>query len=145
MSNDDAQRIAQLFAQEIPEIAAGTIEIRGIARNTGRRTKVALYSRDPDVDCIVACVGGRGTRVHKVVEALGGERVDLVRWEESTERTIKNALQPLAIEDIVLHPEQQRAVVVVSKNQEPVAREQQAENQDLAGRLCGWRIEFEEA
>lgn len=144
MAPDDTDLIARLFTEEIPEIAAGVVEIKCIARKPGRRVKVALCSHDPQVDCIVACVGGRGTRVHRVVERLGGERVDLVRWEEAPEHFIKNALQPLAIEEIVLHREVRRAVVLLNEHQEPAAKDQQAENREVAMRLCGWRIEFQE-
>src|SRR4051812_26621013 len=113
MTDDDCGLVAELFAQEVPEIAAGSVEIRAIARKPGYRSKLALQSRDPRVDCVGACVGVRGYHIKNIVDVLGGERIDLFRWDDSPQRLIANALQPAAIERIILHPAQHRAVVVV--------------------------------
>jgi N utilization substance protein A len=144
MADDETGLIARLFTQEVPEIGAGSIEIKAIARKPGYRTKLALQSRDPSVDCIAACVGLRGARIRKIVNALGAERIDLIRWDDSPERLITNALQPAAIETIILHPAQQRAVVVVKADQASLVLGRGGENCALASRLSGWQIEVEE-
>jgi N utilization substance protein A len=143
MVDDETSIIARLFAQEVPEIAAGTIEIKAIARKPGYRSKVALESHDPQVDCIAGCVGVRGARIKKIVDALGGERVDLFPWHESPEKLIRNALQPAAIDKVVLDPERHQAVVIVKAEQAPLVRGHHGENQELASQLCGWEIELE--
>ncbi len=135
---------ARLFAQEIPEIAAGIIEIKAIARKPGSRTKLALQSHDPRVDCVGACVGVRGARIRKIVDVLGGERIDLFRWHESPERLIATALQPALIAEVILHPAQHRAVVVVKADQVSLVEGRRGENQELASRLSGWQIEIKE-
>jgi N utilization substance protein A len=144
MANEDTDLIARLFAQAVPEIASGIIEIKAIARKPGYRSKLALYSHDPRVDCVGACVGLRGARIKRVVDALGGERVDVIRWHDSPERLIVNALQPAVIEQVVLHPAQHRAIVTVKSDQASLARGRRGENRELACRLCGWQIEVEE-
>ena len=140
----DTDSVARLFAEAVPEIAAGTVEIRAIAREPGYRTKLALISRDPRVDCVGACVGVRGCRVKNVIEALGGERIDLFRWHDSPEQLITNALQPAAIERVVLHPAEHRAVVVVRPDQVSLVLGRRGENRRLASDLSGWQIEVEE-
>jgi len=142
---DDTDVIARLFAQEIPEIAAGTVEIRAVARKPGYRSKLAVASRDASVDCIGACVGIRGHRIKNIVDALDGERIDLILWDDSPERLITNALQPATVEKIVLHPGERRAVVVVPADCVSLALGRGGYNRELASRLCGWQIEVEEA
>src|SRR5262245_32192975 len=99
---DDTGPVFRLFAQEVPEITAGTVEIKAIARKAGYHSKLALHSHDPRVDCVRACVGVHGCRIKNIVDALGGERIDLFRWQDSPERLIVNALQPANIEGVVL-------------------------------------------
>jgi N utilization substance protein A len=144
MADDDTGLIAGLFAQEVPEIGAGSIEIKAIARKPGYRCKLALQSRDASIDCIAACVGLRGARIKKIVDALGGERIDLVRWDSSPERLIAHALLPAVIESIHLHPAQHRAVVVVKADQVSLVLGRRGENCSLASLLSGWQIEVEE-
>lgn len=117
MPEGDVDEVARLFSQEVPEIAAGTVEIKAIARKPGYRCKLAVYSHDPHVDGIAACVGVRGFRIKNIVDALGGERIDLVRWLKSPEELIVNSLQPAVIERVVLHPAEHRAVVMVLPDQ----------------------------
>jgi len=102
MPNDNGV-INRLFLEEIPEVAAGIVEIKSIARKPGFRCKIALYSHDPKVDCIGVCVGLRGYRIKRIVDQLDGERIDLFRWDSSLDKLIRNALQPAQIEAIVLH------------------------------------------
>jgi N utilization substance protein A len=144
MANEETDFIARLFAQEIPEIAAGTIEIKAVARKLGCRSKLAVYSYNPRVDCIKACVGVRGAHIKKIVDILGGERIDLLRWQESPERFIANALQPAAILEVILYPAQHRAVVVVEADQVALVNGRRGENRELASRLCGWQIDVKE-
>jgi N utilization substance protein A len=144
MANEETDLIARLFAQMVPEIAAGVIEIKAIARKAGYRSKLALHSGDPRVDCVGACVGIRGSRIKKIVDLLGPERVDVLRWDDSPERLIAHALQPVVIEEIVLHPAEHRAVVVVRADQVGLANGRQGANRELASGLCGWQIEVQE-
>jgi transcription termination/antitermination protein NusA len=143
MSNDTGA-LLRLFQEEVPEIAAGTIEIKAIARKPGYRCKLALHSRDPRVDCIGKCVGIRGFRIKNIVDALDGERIDLLRWQDSPEELIANALQPAKIERVILHPAEHRAVVVVQADQVSLVQGRRGENQQLASELSGWRIDVEE-
>lgn len=144
MSGDTAA-VVHLFAREIPEIAAGTVEIKAIARRPGYRSKLALYSRDPRVDCVGACVGVRGFHIKNLVDELGGEGIDLIRWNDSAEQQIINALQPAIIERVVLRPAEHRAVVVVKSDQVSLVLGRGGLNRELASELSGWQIEVEEA
>jgi N utilization substance protein A len=144
MSHDTAA-VVRLFAQEIPEIAAGTVEIKAIARKPGYRSKLALYSRDPRVDCVGACVGVRGFRIKNIVDELGGERIDLFRWSDTAEQLITNALQPAAIERVILRPAEHRAVVAVKPDQVSLVLGRRGLNRELASDLSGWQIDVEEA
>jgi N utilization substance protein A len=144
MVDDDIGSIARLFAQKIPEIAAGSVEIKAIARKPGYRSKLALYCQDPRVDCVGVCVGVGGFRIKNIVDALGGERIDLVRWQDSPERLIVNALQPALIEKVLLHPAEHRAVVVVKPDQVSLVLGRGGYNRQLASELSGWQIDIEE-
>jgi N utilization substance protein A len=141
---DDTDHVARLFAEAVPEIAAGSVEIKAIARKPGYRSKLALFSRDPRVDCVGVCVGVRGCRIKNVVDALGAERIDLIRWHDSPEQLITNALQPAAIERVILHPAEHRAVVVVKPDQVSLVLGRRGENRQLASELSGWQIDVEE-
>jgi N utilization substance protein A len=141
MAEGETERVARLFAQEIPEIAAGMVEIKAIARRAGLRTKLAVQSRDPHVDAVAVCVGVRGCRIRKIVEQLGAERIDLFRWDDSPETLIVRALQPAALEKVILHHAQHRAVVVVKVDQMSLVEGRGGANRELASRLCGWEIE----
>src|SRR5690242_1315652 len=143
MPNDEADVVARLFAREVPEIADGVIEIKAIARRPGIRSKLALSSHDPRVDCVGACVGIRGSRIKNVIEQLDGERIDLIRWHDSPETLIANALQPAHIKWVTLHPAQHRATVIVEEDSLSLAHGRGDVNRELASRLCGWEIEIE--
>ena len=105
----------RLFEAEVNEISDHTVEIRGIARESGYRTKVAVWSNDPKVDPIGACVGVRGTRIKNITEELGGEKIDIIRWNESPEVLIVNALKPAQINSITLYEDHRKALVVVDE------------------------------
>jgi transcription termination/antitermination protein NusA len=151
MADDDDEKVARLFAQEVPEIAAGVVEIKAIARKCGARTKLAVQRAAPGVDAIGVCVGERGCRMRRIVEQLAGERIDLVLWDDSPQKLIANALQPARIEQVILHPAEHRATVIVRKDQLSfVAGSPEAsrdlgasgdENRELASGLSGWQIE----
>ncbi len=129
MTDDDKSFVASLFAREVPEIDSGRVEIRSIARKPGYRTKLALYSSD--VDPIAACLGVRNSRIKTIVDALDGERIELLRWADSAEEMIANALQPAILERIILHPAQHRAVVFVRSDHLPIALGPAGANRDL--------------
>src|SRR5262249_53261762 len=141
---DDIDPVVRLFAGEVPEIAAGSIEIKAVARKPGYRCKLALQSRDPRGGRVGACVGVRRRRLQNLVDELGGERIDIVRWNDSPEQLITNALQPAAIERVILHPAERRAVVVVRPDQVSLVLGRGGENRRLASELSGWQIEVEE-
>jgi len=134
--------IRRLFEQEIPEVNEGIIEIRSIAREAGHRTKVAVASIDSKVDCVGACVGVRGSRIKNIIDELGGERIDIVRWNDSLQIMIPNALQPAAIEEVFLYQRLGRAIVLVQEDQLSLAIGRRGQNVRLASKLVGWDIEI---
>ncbi|HMP60497.1 MAG TPA: transcription termination factor NusA [Gemmatales bacterium] len=134
--------VRRLFEQEIPEIADRTITIRSIAREAGYRTKIAASSIDQKVDAVGACVGVRGSRIKNIIDELGGERIDIVRWNESLQVMIPNALQPAQIEEIMLYPRLGRAIVLVKEDQLSLAIGRRGQNVRLASKLVGWDIEI---
>src|SRR6516225_7824676 len=134
--------VRQLFENEIPEIADRTIEIKAVAREAGYRTKVAVSSIDLKVDCVGACVGVRGSRIKNIVDELGGERIDIVRWNDSLQVLIPNALSPANIEEVFLYPRLGRAVVLVKEDQLSLAIGRRGQNVRLASKLVGWDIEI---
>jgi N utilization substance protein A len=134
--------VRQLFEEEIPEIQDSTITIRAVAREAGYRSKVAVSSIDSKVDAVGACVGVRGSRIKNVVEELGGERIDIVRWNDSFQVLIQNALQPAAIEEVMLYPKLGRAIVLVKEDQLSLAIGRRGQNVRLASKLVGRDIEI---
>jgi N utilization substance protein A len=134
--------VRRLFENEIPEIAERIIEIKAIAREAGYRTKIAVSSIDLKVDCVGACVGVRGSRIKNVVDELGGERIDIVRWNDSLQVLIPNALQPAQVEDVFLYPRLGRAIVLVKEDQLSLAIGRRGQNVRLASKLVGWDIEI---
>jgi N utilization substance protein A len=140
LPDDPDGRIVALFAREIPEIESGKVTIRALARAPGVRTKVAVASDDPMVDPIGACVGDQASRILKVVDALGGERIDVLSWSPIAERMIRHALAPMNVESVTLNPALRRAVVVLGANLYPFLPSFGSEHRDLASRLSGWNI-----
>src|SRR5262249_52198174 len=131
-----------LFEQEIPEIADRTIEIKAVAREAGYRSKIAVSSIDSKVDCVGACVGVRGSRIKTIIDELGGERIDIVRWNDSLQVLIPNALQPATISDVFLYHRLGRAIVLVAEDQLSLAIGRRGQNVRLASKLVGWDIEI---
>ncbi len=134
--------IRRLFELEVPEIAENIIEIRAMAREAGYRTKVAVISLDEKVDPVGACVGVRGSRIKNIVDELGGEKIDIVRWNESSQVLITNALMPARVSEIALCFELGRATVVVDEDQLSLAIGKHGQNVRLAARLTGWDIDI---
>ena len=134
--------VRRLFELEIPEIADNVISIRALAREAGYRSKVAVSSADTKVDAVGACVGVRGTRIKNIVDELGGERIDIVRWNESLQVLIPNSLQPAEIEEVMLCHLLGRAIVLVREDQLSLAIGRRGQNVRLASKLVGWDIEI---
>ena len=142
LSRTRPQLVQRLFEQEIPEIVDGIIEVRAMAREPGYRSKVAVASSDARVDCVGACVGVRGNRIKNIVDELGGERIDIVRWDEDLEVLIPNALQPAEVEQVILCKMLGRAIVLVREDQLSLAIGRRGQNVRLASKLSGWDIEI---
>ena len=134
--------VQRLFEQEIPEIAEGVININAMAREPGYRSKVAVSSNDPRVDCVGACVGVRGNRIKNIVDELAGERIDIVRWDDNMQVLIPNALQPAEVDEVILCKMMGRAIVLVREDQLSLAIGRRGQNVRLGSKLCGWDIEI---
>jgi transcription termination/antitermination protein NusA len=134
--------IKRLFELEVPEISSGVVEIKAAAREPGHRTKIAVWSNDPNVDPVGACVGARGSRVRMVTNELRGERVDVVPFSDDPVDLIQNALAPARVREVRLDEETGTATVVVSDFQLSLAIGKEGQNARLAARLTGWRIDI---
>ncbi|MGA1980624.1 MAG: transcription termination factor NusA [Sedimentisphaerales bacterium] len=134
--------IRRLFELEVPEISENIIEIRALVREAGYRSKVAVASSDEKVDPVGACVGVRGSRIKNIVDELGGEKIDIVRWNESSQVLIANGLMPAKVSEIALCFEMGRATVVVDEDQLSLAIGKHGQNVRLAARLTGWDIDI---
>ncbi|MCP4643416.1 MAG: transcription termination/antitermination protein NusA [bacterium] len=142
LSRTSPQLVKALFDLEVPEIYDGTIEIKGIAREAGSRTKIAVASNDPNVDAVGACVGMKGSRVRTVVEELCGEKIDIVRWGEDPVEMCGNALNPADILDISVDEDNHSILVIVPHDQLSLAIGKRGQNARLASRLMGWNIDI---
>lgn len=142
LSRSHPDLIRRLFEAEVPEVAERVIEIKALAREAGYRTKVAVASIDSKVDAVGACVGVRGSRIKNIVEELSNEKIDIVRWNESSQILITNALKPAEVQDIALCFELGRATAVVSDDQLSLAIGKRGQNVRLAARLTGWDIDI---
>jgi len=134
--------IRRLFEVEVPEVAERIIEIKAMAREPGFRTKLAVASIDNKVDAVGACVGVRGARIKNIVDELNGEKIDIVRWNESSQILIGNALKPAEVQEISLCFELGRATVVVRDDQLSLAIGKRGQNVRLAARLTGWDVDI---
>ena len=134
--------IRRLFEMEVPEVNERIIEVRALAREAGYRTKIAVSSIDSKVDAVGACVGVRGSRIRNIVDELGGEKVDIVRWNESSQVLITNALKPAEVKETFLCFELGRATVIVDEDQLSLAIGKRGQNVRLAARLTGWDIDI---
>ena len=134
--------IRRLFEAEVPEVQEHVIEIHAMSREPGFRTKIAVTSNDSKVDPVGACVGVRGSRIRNIVEELGGEKIDIVRWNESSQVLISNALKPAEVDDVSLCFELGRATIIVRDDQLSLAIGRRGQNVRLAARLTGWDIDI---
>ncbi|MEC9092996.1 MAG: transcription termination factor NusA, partial [Planctomycetota bacterium] len=134
--------VQRLFEQEIPEIIDGVIEFKGVSREPGFRSKVAVSSSDSKVDCVGACVGVRGSRIKNIVDELSRERIDIVRYDENPQVMIPNALQPAEVDEVILCEKIGRAIVLVREDQLSLAIGKRGQNVRLASKLCGWDVEI---
>jgi N utilization substance protein A len=142
LSRSHPDFIKRLFEVEVPEVAERVIEIKAMAREAGYRTKIAVSSVDSKVDAVGACVGVRGSRIKNIVDELNGEKIDIVRWNESSQILIQNALKPAEVVEISLCFELGRATVVVRDDQLSLAIGKRGQNVRLAARLTGWDIDI---
>ncbi len=134
--------LKNLFELEVPEIHSGEVEIKAVSREAGNRSKVAVYSRDPNVDPVGACVGSRGMRVQAVVSELSGEKIDIVEWQEDPRDFIANALSPAKVLYVNLDPTNKIARTVVPDDQLSLAIGKEGQNARLAARLTNWKIDI---
>jgi N utilization substance protein A len=142
LSRTHPQFMSKLFAQEVPEIYDGIIEVKSVARDPGSRAKIAVISRDSSIDPVGACVGMRGSRVQAVVNELQGEKIDIIPWSQDAATFIVNALQPAEVAKVVLDEEAERIEVVVPDEQLSLAIGRRGQNVRLASQLTGWDIDI---
>ncbi len=134
--------VKRLFEEEVTEIKDGTVEIKSIAREPGSRTKIAVYSNNPNVDPVGACVGVNGVRVNAIVEELGGEKIDIINWDENPGNLIQNALSPAQTVAVFADPDEKSAKVVVPDDQLSLAIGKEGQNARLAAKLTGYKIDI---
>ena len=142
VSRTHPELVKKLFEQEVTEIQEGVVEIKSIAREAGSRTKIAVYSNDPRVDAVGACVGVNGIRVNNIVEELRGEKIDIINWDENPGNLIQNALSPAKIVAVFADPEEKTAKVVVPDYQLSLAIGREGQNARLAAKLTGYKIDI---
>jgi len=142
LSRTHPQFMAKLFAQEVPEIYDGIVEVKAVARDPGSRAKIAVISRDSSVDPVGACVGMRGSRVQAVVTELQGEKIDIIPWSQDIATFVVNALAPAEVAKVVLDEERERIEVVVPDQQLSLAIGRRGQNVRLASQLTGWDIDI---
>jgi N utilization substance protein A len=142
LSRTHPQFMSKLFAQEVPEIYDGIIEVKSVARDPGSRAKIAVISRDSSIDPVGACVGMRGSRVQAVVNELQGEKIDIIPWSQDAATFIVNALQPAEVAKVVLDEDAERIEVVVPDEQLSLAIGRRGQNVRLASQLTGWDIDI---
>ena len=134
--------LKNLFEIEVPEVQSGEVEIKAVAREAGNRSKVAVYSRDPNIDPVGACVGARGSRVQAVVSELNNEKIDVVAWVPNPEQFVSNALSPAKVLYVKIDEDNKVAHTVVPDDQLSLAIGKEGQNARLAARLTGWRIDI---
>jgi len=134
--------VAKLFEEEIPEIADGIVEVKSVSREAGSRTKIAVWSNDKNVDAIGACIGAKGTRVQNVVDELGGEKIDIVRYSEDPAEFIRASLNPAEVISLDVNVEEKEAHVIVPFHQLSLAIGKEGQNARLAARLTGYKIDI---
>ena len=142
VSRTHPELVKRLFEAEVAEVKDGTVEIKAIAREAGSRTKIAVWSNDPDVDPVGACVGMNGARVNAIVNELRGEKIDIITWNENPAMLIENALSPAKVISVIADDEEKAAKVVVPDYQLSLAIGKEGQNARLAARLTGFKIDI---
>ena len=142
VSRTHPELVKRLFEAEVTEVKDGTVEIKSIAREAGSRTKIAVWSNDPDVDPVGACVGMNGARVNSIVEELRGEKIDIINWSDNPDLLIENALSPAKVISVMADPEEKTAMVIVPDFQLSLAIGKEGQNARLAARLTGFKIDI---
>jgi N utilization substance protein A len=142
LSRTHPEVVKELFATEVPEIAAGTVEIKAIAREAGARTKIAVFTAEENIDPIGSCVGQRGARVQTVINELGGEKIDIIHWNIDPKTFIANSLSPASVSKIIIDEENKTAQVMVNDDQLSLAIGRGGQNARLAAKLTGWKIDI---
>ena len=142
MSRTHPELVKRLFESEVTEIKDGTVEIKSIAREAGSRTKIAVWSHNPNVDPVGACVGMNGASVNAIVDELRGEKIDIVNWDDNPGNLIQNALSPAKIVAVFADPDEKTAKVVVPDYQLSLAIGKEGQNARLAARLTGYKIDI---
>lgn len=135
--------LKELFRQEIPEIASGVVEIKAVAREAGSRAKVAVWTDEKGVDPVGACIGQRGVRIQTVISQLGGEKVDIIEWDEDPAKFVVNALSPAKIQSVEINKETKKAIVKIKEEHLSLAIGRAGQNVRLASRLAGYNIEIQ--
>ena len=143
LSRTHPRLIAKLFELEVPEVASGTVEIKGIVREAGSRSKIAVISNEEGVDPVGSCVGQKGVRVNTVTAELGGEKIDIIEWSENPEIFIANALSPAKVLSVEADEKKKEARATVAENQLSLAIGKGGQNVRLAARLTGWKIDIQ--
>lgn len=142
VSRTHPELVKRLFEQEVPEVFEGLVEIKSIAREAGSRTKIAVYSKDPNVDAVGACVGPNGYRVNVLVNELNGEKIDIINWSEDPREFIAAALSPSKVVAVKIDEKNQSAKIVVPDHQLSLAIGKEGQNARLSAKLTGWRIDI---
>ncbi|NBD73608.1 transcription termination/antitermination protein NusA [Patescibacteria group bacterium] len=142
VSRSHPRFLQKLFEYETPELTSGTVEIKGIAREPGSRSKLAVHAADEHIDPVGALVGQRGVRVSTVMSALGGEKIDVIEWAEDPAQFIEDALSPAKVLDVELNEDEHRAIVEVTEDQQSLAIGKGGQNVRLAAKLTGWKIDI---
>ena len=142
VSRTHPELVKRLFEAEVAEVKEGIVEIKSIAREAGSRTKIAVWSNDPDVDPVGACVGMNGARVNAIVEELRGEKIDIINWSENPALLIENALSPAKVISVLADPDEKSAMVIVPDYQLCLAIGKEGQNARLAARLTGFKIDI---
>ncbi|NCA94306.1 MAG: transcription termination/antitermination protein NusA [Sphingobacteriia bacterium] len=142
LSRTHAEMVRRLFELEVPEIFSGTVEIKAIAREAGSRTKIAVIAKEEGIDPIGSCVGQKGTRVQAIIDELGGEKIDIIEWNENIEKFISASLSPAKVLAVkIANEEEKEAVVIVPEDQLSLAIGQRGQNVRLAAKLTNWKID----
>ena len=142
VSRTHPELVKRLFESEVSEVAEGIVEIKSIAREAGSRTKMAVWSNDPNFDAVGACVGMNGSRVNAVVNELNGEKIDIITWDENPALLIENALSPAKVISVMADPDEKTAKVIVPDYQLSLAIGKEGQNARLAARLTGFKIDI---